>query len=190
MLDVTNFFVVVVTKGVTEFHVGEGIVWGQVVCKEARNLRGGRARRPRSPQWTSRSTGEGVKSLVHGTQKSQATSLGYQGAELLSRHLQYTSLAFRTGSFTFCLAPYLATHTLSSPWTLKILKYHYPSEFWSFSHLYLRIFSFFVYLLCKTVSFWKAKAWASFFFNLWSYYMHNVVCLCLCASFGGEYPEL
>lgn len=50
-----------------------------------------------------------LNSLVHGIQKSKATSLGRQGAEARSRRLEDTGRALRTGFFIFCLTLHLTT---------------------------------------------------------------------------------
>lgn len=130
----------------------------EVVCEEARILRGRRARRPRSPQGASRNTGEGVELPSPWDSEVQA-------------HLTWTS---RSGGpqrasgvhmrsswdwFLPVLLGPLPYSVISPSETLKVLTHHSPSEHWSCSHLYLCAFFFVVYLLCKTVSFWKVKAW-------------------------------
>ena len=59
-----------------------------MVCEEASILRGRRAKRLRSPQGTSRYAGEGVELLGPWDSEVQATALGHQGSEALSRCLE------------------------------------------------------------------------------------------------------
>ena len=72
-----------------EFCVGgEGVIRGQKLCEGASILRGRRAKRLRSPQGISRNAGEGVELLGPWDSEVQATTLGHQGSEALSRCLE------------------------------------------------------------------------------------------------------
>lgn len=82
-----------------------------MVHKEVRILR--RSRRPSSHSELAEALDRVLNSLVHGIQKSKATSPGYQSTEAFRGYLEYIGIPFGLTSFVFYMALYLPILDLS-----------------------------------------------------------------------------